>query len=112
MFKIKFIISITIFFVFLIFISVIKNKTRVIEKEISNLNSKILLVEKDINEAQLDFYYLTSPLEIEKKLNLLGINNYQPIKYSNIYLNISDLTKIKNKISNLNNLNDKKTENK
>ena len=39
MFKIKFIISITIFFVFLIFTSVIKNKTRVIEKEIYNLNS-------------------------------------------------------------------------
>ena len=112
MFKIKFIISITIFFVFLIFTSVIKNKTRVIEKEIYNLNSKNLLVEKDINEAQLDFYYLTSPLEIEKKLNLLGINNYQPIKYSNIYFDISDFTKIKNKITNLKNTNEKKIQKK
>ena len=56
---------------------------------------------KDINEAQLDFYYLTSPAEIEKKLNIIGFNNYQPIKHSNIFFDISDFTKIQNKISNL-----------
>ena len=55
---------------------------------------------------------MTSQEELEKKLNLIGFNNYQPIKYSNIYFNISDLTEIKNKFSNLNNFNGKKIQKK
>jgi hypothetical protein len=112
MLKTKFIISISIFVILLLATSVIKNKTRVIEKQISNLNKIILVKEKNVNEAELDFYYLTSPEELEKKLNLIGFNNYQPIKYSNIYFNISDLTEIKNKFSNLNNFNGKKIQKK
>ena len=46
MFKRKFIISTTIFVVFLIITSVIKNKTRVIEKKILNLNVNILSKKK------------------------------------------------------------------
>ena len=49
MFKTKIIISITIFVTFLIITSAIKNKTRIIEKNISNLNSKILIKSKNIN---------------------------------------------------------------
>ena len=101
MFKTKFIISISIFVIFLIITSAIKNKTRIIEKQISNLNTNILLKKKDINEAQLDFYYLSSPSEIEKKLDMIGFNKYQPIKFSNIFFDISDFTKIQDKISNL-----------
>ena len=112
MFKTKFIISISVFVILLLATSVIKNKTRVIEKQISNLKKIILVKEKNVNEAELDFYYLTSPEELEKKLNLIGLNNYQPIKYSNIYFNISDLTEIKNKFSNLNNFNGKKIQKK
>ena len=112
MLKTKFIISISVFVILLLATSVIKNKTRVIEKQILNLNKIILVKEKNVNEAELDFYYLTSPEELEKKLNLIGFNNYQPIKYSNIYFNISDLTEIKNKFSNLNNLNGKKIQKK
>ena len=41
MFKTKLIISISIFISFLIITSAIKNKTRIIEKEISSLNIKI-----------------------------------------------------------------------
>ena len=108
MFKMKFIISISIFISFLIVTSTIKNKTRVIEKNISNLTTKILIKTKDINEAQLDFHYLTSPAEIEKKLIIIGSDNYQPIKYSNIFFDISDFTEIQNKFSNLKNLNEKK----
>ena len=112
MFRTKFIISISVFVILLLATSVIKNKTRVIEKQISNLKKIILVKEKNVNEAELDFYYLTSPEELEKKLNLIGLNNYQPIKYSNIYFNISDLTEIKNKFSNLNNFNGKKIQKK
>ena len=85
MFKTKFIISTAIFVIFLIITSAIKNQTRVIEKKISNLSLKILFKKKNINEAQLDFYYLTSPAEIEKKLSIIGFDNYKPIRYSNIF---------------------------
>ena len=112
MFKMKFIIASSIFISFLIITSVIKNKTRVIEKNISNLKIIILNKTKDINQAQLDFYYLTSPAEIEKKLRIIEFDNYQPIKYSRIYFDISDFTKIQNKISNLKNINEKKTQKK
>ena len=86
--------------------------TRAIEKKISILNTAVLLKEKNFNEAELDFNYLTSPAELERKLNLIGLNDYQPIKYSNIYFDISDLTSIQNKISNLKNLNGKKIQKK
>tara|TARA_B100000900_G_scaffold247545_1_gene210589 strand:+ start:197 stop:529 length:333 start_codon:yes stop_codon:yes gene_type:complete len=108
MFRSKIIICITIFTTFLVFTSAIKNRTRIIEKQISHLNNKILFKKKDFNEAQLEFYYLSSPAEIEKKLSLIGFSNYQPIKYSNIFFKISDFDNIQNKFSNLKNLNEKK----
>ena len=108
MFKTKLVISMSVFITFLVITSLIKNKTRIIEKEISSLNTTILYKEKDMNEAQLDFFYLTSPVEIEKRLKLLGFNNYKPIKSSNIFLNISDYTKIHNKFTDLKNFNEKK----
>ena len=108
MFRTKLIISFAMFVSFLLITSALKNKTRIIEKQISKLDNVILLKKKNINEAELDFHYLTSPVELEKKLNLIGLNNYQPIKHSNIFFNISDLTKIENKISNLSSLNEKK----
>jgi hypothetical protein len=108
----KFIIASSIFISFLLVTSIIKNKTRVIEKNISNLSKIILIKTKDINEAQLDFHYLTSPAEIEKKLSIIGFDNYKPIKYSNIFFDISDFTEIQNKISNLKNVDEKKTQKK
>jgi hypothetical protein len=108
MFKTKIIISITIFVTFLIITSAIKNKTRIIEKNISNLNSKILIKSKNINEAQLDFYYLTSPAEIEKKLDVIGFHSYKPINYSSIYFNINDFTRVQNSTSNIKKLDEEK----
>ena len=108
MFNTKFIISTTIFITLLVVTSAIKNKTRILEKKITNLNFKILSKKKDINEGQLDFYYLSSPAEIEKRLDLVGLDNYQPISHSKIFFKISDFTKIQNKVSTLKDLNEKK----
>ena len=69
MFKIKILISITIFSSLLVFTSMIKNQTREIEKKIFNLSKLNIFKEKDLKESQLDFSYLTSPSMIEKKLN-------------------------------------------
>jgi len=110
MFNTKYILSLIIIVVFLILTSFIKNETRILEKKKYNLITKLKLLQKDINETQLDFYYLTTPLEIEKRLNTIGFENYEPIKYSNIYFNISDFTKIQNKITNINDLNEKKSQ--
>ena len=46
MFRSKIIICITIFITFLVLTSAIKNKTRIIEKQIIHLNNKILLQKK------------------------------------------------------------------
>jgi len=112
MFKMKFTIALSIFISSLLFTSTIKNKTRVIEKNISNLSAIILNKTKDINEAQLDFHYLTSPAKIEKKIYTIGFDNYQPIKYSSIFFDISEFTEIQNKISNLKNIDEKKIQKK
>ena len=112
MFKTKLIISITIFISFLVVTSAIKNETRIIEKEIYNLNTKIKIKRNNLNEAQLDFHYLTSPAQIEKKLNLTDFNKYQPIKYSNIYFDINDFIKINNKITDIKKINEKKIQKK
>ena len=110
MFKKKIIISISIFVSFLVITSAIKNKTRIIEKNILSLNEKILIKSKNINEAQLDFFYLSSPAEIEKKLNVIGFHSYKPIKYSSIYFNIDDFTRVQNSTSNLKILNEEKNQ--
>ena len=112
MFKMKFIIALSVFISFLLITSTIKNKTRVIEKNISNLNTKIFIKLSDINETQLDFDYLTSPAEIEKKISIIGFDNYQPIKYSRIFFDILDFTEIQNKISNLKKIDEKKIQKK
>jgi hypothetical protein len=108
MFKSKFFLSAIIFLFFLIATSIIKNQTRVIEKKLYKLNERIILAEKDINESQLDFYFLTSPAQIEKKIKLLALNNYLPIKNSKIFLNLSDFIDMQKKISTLNYSNEKK----
>ena len=105
MFKLKFIVSAIVLVSFLIFTSTIKNKTRVIEK---NMNKKILLTKKNLNEAQLEFYYLSSPAQVEKKLNIIGFDNYYPILYSRIFFDFSEFTNLDKRISHIKNNNEKK----
>ena len=109
MFRLKIILPIIFFLFLLIITSIIKNETRKIEKRIVKLNEQIILKEKDINESELDFYFLTSPAEIEKKVKILDNTNYNTIKNSNIFLSLSDFTNIQKKISILNQYDKKKT---
>ena len=112
MFKKKYIICTTLFLAFLIITSFTKNKSRLLEKQITKLHMKILSKEKDINETELDFYYLSSPAKIEKKLSIMNFKNYTPIEYSKIFLTLSDFTSNQIKFSTLDNLNEKKTQKK
>ena len=97
MFKFKILISAGIFSLLLIGTSIIKNQTRELEKNIYNLNKIVNQKEKDLNESELDFSYLSSPLIIEKKVKNLGNFEYFPMDYSKIFLNISSFLKLQNK---------------
>ncbi len=109
MFKSKIFISTVIFLIFLIITSIIKNQTRIIEKKLHKLNELTSLKEKDINESQLDFHFLSSPAEIEKKIKILDQNNYLPIENSKIFLSLSNYINIQKNISEINNLYEEKT---
>ena len=97
MFKLKIFISVVIFSFFLIGTSSIKNETREIEKKINILSENNLKKEKNLNEVQLDFYYLTSPSIMEKKIEHLGIKKYIHMEYSRIFLSIESFKNIQNK---------------
>ena len=108
MFKIKIIFSIFIFSFLLIGTSIVKNQTREIEKKISSISKMIMLKEKDLNESQLDFSYLTSPAMIEKKIEHLGQNQYSPMEISRIFLNMNSFINLQNKFATQRNINEKK----
>lgn len=112
MFRIKILISIIIFSFLLVFTSIIKNQTREIEKKISNLSKVNNFKNKDLNESQLDFSYLTSPSMIEKRVKEVNFIEYFPMDYSKIFLDISSFTDLKKKFVNKNNHNEKKIQNK
>lgn len=86
-----------IFSLFLFGTSIVKNKTREIEKNIYKISKKISFKEKDINESQLDFSYLTSPLIVEQKTEHIDNFKYLPMEYSKIFLSMEKFTTLENK---------------
>ena len=102
------IISVVIFAVLLSITSAIKNQTRIIEKDIFKINKKIAVLEKDLNETQLDFFYLSSPESLSNKLSKIDLVDYIPMDFSSIYLSYDDFINFKNKISILDKNNEKK----
>ena len=105
--RIKLTASLIIFAILLSFTSIIKNKTRLIEKKIFKLNKEISYKKKDLNETQLDFFYLSSPLQLSNKIKKLGLAEYQALDFSRIYFSMNDFKSSKNKISTLNIKNEK-----
>lgn len=95
----KLIISIVVFSGLLFFTSIIKNKTRVLEKNITSYQKKISYLEKELYESQLDFYYLTSPKILQEKLSFLTNEEYSYMNISKIYLDLNDFLEDQKKIS-------------
>ena len=83
-----------------------------IEKNLSKIEIKINKLEKDLNEVQLDYFYLSSPDNLSKKINSLGIINYIPMDFSKIYLNYEDFITSQKKISSLRTNSEKKPQKK
>ncbi len=112
MFKIKILLSILVFPSSLFGTSIIKNETREIEKKIFTVSKVLYSLEKDLKESQLDFFYLTSPLIIENKVENLGYEKYFPMDYSKIFLSMSDFLNLENKIAIQNISNEEKNQKK
>ena len=110
--KINLIISIFIFSILLSITSAIKNKTRIIEKSIYKIDRKIVSIEKDLHETELDYFYLSSPRNLSKKIKDLGDVEYMPMDFSRIYLDYRDFTDSQKKITILKMNNEKKTKKK
>ena len=110
--KINLIISIFIFSILLGITSVIKNKTRTIEKNIYKIDIKIAAIEKDLHETQLDYSYVSSPGYLSKKINQLAFIEYMPMDISRIYFIYRDFTNFQKKITTLKADNEKKTKKK
>ncbi len=98
MFKIKIFVSVITFSILLIVTSIIKNQTRETEKKILNLSKIIKTKEKDLNESQLDFTYLSSPLIIHDKIKLIDNEKYVTMEYSKIFLSMSSFLDLQNKL--------------
>jgi|TARA_B110000263_G_C15070535_1_gene401634 hypothetical protein len=110
--KINLIISIFIFSILLSITSVIKNKTRIIEKSIYQIDRKIAAIEKDLHETQLDYFYVSSPGYLSKKIKQLAFIEYMPMDFSRIYFSYRDFTDSQKKITILKIDNEKKTKKK
>ena len=106
--KLRLFISLGIFAFLISIISAIKNQTRIIEKDISKKNKRIAILEKDLNETQLDFFYLSSPENLSNKITKMDFVDYVPMDFSRIYLSYDDFINFKNKISILKKNNEKK----
>ena len=89
--KIKLIISISIFSILLGITSAIKNQTRILEKNIYKIDKKIAILEKDLYETELDYFYLSSPNILSLRIKELALVEYTPMDLSRIYFSHQDL---------------------
>ena len=62
----KYSLTIILFIIGLIFVSVIKNETRNLQKEINNLQASINNLKLDLHQATLDHEVITSPENISR----------------------------------------------
>ena len=79
--------------------SFVKNQTREIEKKILKISKIIYLKKKDLNGSQLDFFYLSSPSVLEKKIEDLDLNDYSVMNHSRVFLNMPSFLAIQNKVA-------------
>ena len=101
MIKIKFLFTIFVFSFLLTITSIIKNQTRIIEKNIYKIDRKILVLKKDLSETELDYFYLSSPNNLSNRTKDLALIDYVPMDFSRIDLNYNDFLDSKKTITNL-----------
>jgi len=93
MFKKSLILSFTVFFTLMIITSVIKNKTRNLEKEIEKINEEVAFLEKQLSDTEIDYIYLSSPNKLKKYLSILSKEEYLSFDHSRIFFSIEQFLK-------------------
>ena len=61
-----------------------------------------------MNESQLDFSYLSSPMIIHDKIKLIDNEKYVTMEYSKIFLSMSNFLDLQNKLAIQRNQNENK----
>ena len=95
----KITLVVIIYLIFLVSIPIVKNKTRIIEKNISSFENKIIELEKNLQEAQVEFYYLSSPEVLTKNIKKYSNIDYTNLELSQIYLNLEHFVSEQSKTS-------------
>jgi len=90
MFKKKVFISIIIFSILMFLTALVKTQTRIIEKNINTYQKKISSLKNSLHEAQLDYYYLSSPENLSKKILEYSDEEYTNINFSKIYFSMEE----------------------
>ena len=93
MFKKSLILSLTVFLTLMVITSVIKNKTRNLEKEIEKINKEVAFLEKQLSDAEIDYIYLSSPEKLKKYLSTLDKEKYLSFDYSRIFFSTEQFLK-------------------
>ncbi len=88
--KNRYIISLITFFIFLFFTSLVKNETRIIEKEINLKERENFALKTKILENELDFIYLSSPKMLKSKIEMVSDGEYSTVNILNIYESIKE----------------------
>ena len=98
-FKKSLILSIVCFFLITITTSVIKNKSRNLEKDILKIKKDISLLEKQVSDAEIDFIYLSKPERLTKQLTKLKSKEYLTFEHSRIFFSVDHFLQHNLKIS-------------
>ena len=93
MFKKSLIFSLTVFFTLMIITSLIKNKTRNLEKKIEKINKEVAFLEKELSDAEIDYIYLSSPEKLKQYLSTLGKEEYLSFDHSRIFFSTEQFLK-------------------
>ena len=88
MFNKKIFISLVAFSILMTFTSIIKTKTRIIEKNVLTHEKKIANLQYHLYEAELDYYYLSSPKIISENIIEYSDEEYSSVDYSKIYFSL------------------------
>jgi len=108
----NFSLTLVLFVIGLVFVSIVKNKTRYLQKEINNLQASINLLESDLDKTTLDFQVITSPENISrlgekhlendfiyyKKSQIRRLNDFQKIEVIKNEQKTKKVAKLNNKI--------------
>jgi len=93
MFKKSLIFSLTVFFTLMIITSLIKNKTRNLEKEIEKINKEVAFLEKELSDAEIDYIYLSGLEKLKKYLSILNKEQYLSFDHSRIFFSTEQFLK-------------------